>query len=181
MLRRIKLVFLFAIVLASSAQAAPQCLLQPDKRELVTKLICGQYAPEQHYRHVGPGCFERSLRARANDSAVHVSLYALCGEASLSERIRAANEQTFAMMQKLSVCAGEVADGAAIFRASLEAVRKKLSNESCGPKHRELVATRRTHFLTMANSIESGAAETGLFGKLGIMIGADGSVLELKR
>lgn len=174
---------LFALLatICSAASSSPQCLVSGEKRELIGKLLCGQFASEKIYRHEGFGCVERTLRARSSDAAIHAALYSLCGDKEFSERIRQANNAAFSSMEKLMVCSAERVNFEAVIASTTKMIEIKMRSQFCGADLKTMAVQRREYFLSLIALAESGAGERMLLEKLQVSIDPDGSVRDISR
>ena len=170
------LLLLFALVGAANAQ--PVCDVTPEKRQLITSLLCGQHAPEDAYRQYGPGCFKRSVERRLEDSVLQVYLYELCGEGQFANEMRDATIKAMQFMEMFSSCVDEIVNIEEIYEDRDRYVRNRAKSLTCTPDRRSLVKSRRSFFeAQVAQSKDVNLVPT-ILNRLSIRVDGDGNLFD---
>lgn len=140
------ILILITMLAASNSAGAHSCTIAADKKQLIESVLCGQAAKEPEYQQFGPGCFERSLAKRLEDSAVQIHMYKLCGDAKFSDALRRATVSAMEFMELLSPCVSESVDIKAVMDDRYEFVERKAAGLTCTSDRRARLSQRRSFF-----------------------------------
>jgi hypothetical protein len=142
-------VLLFLFLLASNvAHAQPSCKISLEKKELISKLLCGEFeeGSDQAYRFSGPNCVKASASKRLEDSALQIQLYKLCGDTEFSDQLMDANLKAMDFIQVLAVCTDEQVELKDILSDRMAYVRTRIGADSCPPSIKQKLDDRRQFF-----------------------------------
>jgi len=168
------------MLLATSAYANPTCTLSPDKKRLITELLCGQHSLEQAYRKFGQGCVANSIAARLEDSAVQIHFYKLCGFGAFSEQLREANESAVEFIKILAVCSGETIKVEKIMDDKLSYVAQRAAGSQCSQSMLSKLKQRREFFQAQIDQSKDPSLLPQIFNKLNIVVDSSGNISEAK-
>ncbi|MGE3646385.1 MAG: hypothetical protein AB7F96_21270 [Beijerinckiaceae bacterium] len=168
----------FLLLMFNPAGANPLCAVSGEKREIINKLLCGQFAKEAEYRFGGPACYRSSATKRLEDSALHVVIFRVCGEPDFAEKLRLAHLQAFSFMKNLAVCAEREFDIEKAFDVILQSTESKFRNLGCQADMRSSISRRRPYFERMIEIASSRNMAQEVFKKLGIRVSSDGKIVD---
>lgn len=171
--------FCFAVS-ADYSYGEVTCKIADAKKTIVADLLCGRLAqgPDAEYRADGPGCFQKSVTKRLEDSALHVLVFQLCNDEEFAARLEKANLKVLRFMGDLGSCIGEPLDLAKIQEESTQRVRQSLQVASCTSQYRGLIQRRKADFDRMIAISESVDAEIFFSEKLMIQRDSQGNLID---
>jgi hypothetical protein len=160
----------------SNSPAAPTCEITPEKKELIGSLLCGQAAIEREYQERGPGCFERSITKRLQDSAIQIHVFRLCGEPEFAAQLEAATVKAIRFMEALAPCLNESVDIESVMQGRTAFVKNKAAGMGCSADIRSTLEQRRAAFEAMVAQSKDPNLSAAIFDRLSISIDAEGNV-----
>ena len=163
---------------ASTVVSAQTCIVSDAKREFISRLLCGQVAPETEYRFSGPDCAARSIGARLDDTAAQLIALNACGEYELAGELRLANVTAFDFMSTLSVCHSESVDVGKNIDSAMERLFVLHGEPHCNSSLRSMIDGRRAFFDEMIRVTNTPDFLGAIYNKLGVRVDEDGNVTE---
>ena len=166
------------ICLTSSAtiSAEKSCNIDKEKKQLIVNVLCGQMAPEPEYHFAGADCVVRSARARAQDTAVQIAGYQMCGDVSFALQLKNASVKAMDFVEALSVCTSEKPNLSQIMEIAVNEMNQRIVGVGCTPDLRALFAQRRPAFEKMMSLANGTDTTSALLAKIGVTLDADGNV-----
>ena len=166
-------------LLASGAMGSGSCNISAEKKKLITAVLCGEYTDgtDTAYRFSGPGCAERSLTMRLQDSALQVVMYKRCGDPDFAGELMLANSKSLNFLEVLSVCAGEKLDIKSISFQQLTEMERKFGTAQCSYALKKL-ESRKPFFRRLIDQASDPDIEQKTYDALQIAVDHDGNITD---
>ena len=169
---------LIAAALLPSAAVAQTCNVSPEKRSLITAVLCGQNASVAEYRAEGATCVARAFRNRSLDTAKQVAVFRACGDAAFAERLRAGTLQSMKFVQALSACAGERVDFDALYAAAEREVASRATMLVCTAELSGAIVAQRAQIDRGLETALDPASAQAIADRFAIKLDDEGNVVE---
>jgi hypothetical protein len=110
------------------------------------------------------------MQKRAEDAAVQIAVYSLCGDQEFASRLRNATLESGKFFQKLSACSSERIDAKLIFDDATTYVKGKMAGIRCDTQMQSMIINRRAFFEDVIKQANDPSVSELILKDLGIKI-----------